>query len=254
MKTQMNPIRNAECGVRSENKPALAGVLRSRAAFTLIELLVVIAIMAIIAGFMLVVVHGLKITQSKHIATAELGQIESALEDYKAKYGVYPPSNANPPGTYTLPLTNSLLPQLYYELSGVTNNGAYFVTLDGSARIRVQDVQSAFGVGGFINCSKGSGDDASAAKDFILGLRQKQIGSVLNDNGVPITNIITSVRGPDLNYMPISGEQDVNPFRYVYPGVNNPNSYDLWVKLTISGKTYLVCNWSKQIIINSPLP
>jgi hypothetical protein len=61
------------------------------------------------------------------------------------------------------------------------------------------------------------------------------------------------VRGPDASYEPV-GVQDVNPFRYVYPGVNNPNSYDLWVQLRFGGKTNLVCNWSKTVIINSPLP
>lgn len=235
----------------TNGKSQLANGRRTGAAFTLIELLVVIAIMAILAGFTLVVVGGLKVTQYKNTATAELKQIETALDSYKAKYGVYPPSNAQ---AYASPLTNSLLPQLYYELLGVTNNGTYFITLDGSAKIAITDVQKAFGVGGFVNCSKGSGDDASPAQNFLLGLRQKQIGSVLDDNGVSITNLITSVNGPDPNYTLINGEKDVNPFRYVYPGVNNPNSYDLWVKIKIKGKTYLICNWSSTAVINSPLP
>jgi len=47
---------------------------------------------------------------------------------------------------------------------------------------------------------------------------------------------------------------NVNPWRYAYPGTSNPDSYDLWMKLSIGGKTYLLCNWSKQVQINSPLP
>jgi hypothetical protein len=50
------------------------------------------------------------------------------------------------------------------------------------------------------------------------------------------------------------GIEGVNPFRYVYPGVNNPGGYDLWVQLSIYGKTYLICNWSRVVKQNSPLP
>ena len=55
-------------------------------------------------------------------------------------------------------------------------------------------------------------------------------------------------------YPPFGGLPDVNPFRYLYPGTNNPSSYDLWVQLKISGKMYLICNWSTTPIVNSPLP
>jgi len=86
-------------------------------AFTLIELLVVIAVIAVIAGFTVPALNGVKRTQFRRTASGELEQIAAALDRYKAKYGFYPPANTN----------NFLLPPLYYELSGVTNNGAYFV-------------------------------------------------------------------------------------------------------------------------------
>ena len=266
-------MRSAECGVRSENPPASAGVFRSPPSglrpplsalrsplcgFTLIELLTVIAVMGILAGFTLVVVSGIEKTKYRSIATAEMSQIENALEDYKAKYGAYPPGNATPAGTYALPITSSMFSQLYYELSGVTNNGTVFTTLDGSAQIQNNnnlpntDVMKAFGVGGFGNCSIGSGDDAKPARNFLLGWRQNRFASVL-DNGVWITNLVTSVNGPDAGYKPL-GAVNVNPFRYIYPGSNNPSSYDLYVQLVISGKTNLICNWSKSVILNSPLP
>jgi len=46
----------------------------------------------------------------------------------------------------------------------------------------------------------------------------------------------------------------LNPIRYVYPGTNNPASYDLWVQLQIGGKKYLVCNWNKAALVNTPYP
>ncbi|HEY2328908.1 MAG TPA: prepilin-type N-terminal cleavage/methylation domain-containing protein, partial [Verrucomicrobiae bacterium] len=90
--------------------------VRNSAAFTLIELLVVISIIGVLAGLTIPVLASVKATQKKKVARGELEYLETALENYKAKYGAYPPSNQN--GNYTLPVTNSLLPQLYYELSG----------------------------------------------------------------------------------------------------------------------------------------
>ena len=223
------------------------------AGFTLIELLVVIAIMSILASFTLVVLNGISKNKYRSIASAELGQIENALEDFKAKYGVYPPSNTNAAGF--------LLPQLYYELNGVrrTNvaGGTYYVTLDNSAQIREVDVQTAFGVGGFVNCTTGSGDDVTPAKNFLQGLKQNRIASASSPTitgNIVVSNLVTSVAGPDSRYTPIANNPKVNPIRYVYPGTNNPNSYDLYVQIVVSGQTNLICNWSKAVIKNSPLP
>ena len=246
-------VRNAESGLPHENMPAGAALraansaLRTASAFTLIELLTVIAVMAVLAGLTLVVVGGIAKTKYRNVATAELHQIENALEDYKAKYGVYPPSNANANGM--------LWPQLYYELSGVAKNGAgtAYTNLQGGAQINTSDVPTAFGVGGFNNCSQLGGDDSVPARNYLLGLNANRMGSV-QVNGVWITNLVTSVNGPDAQYMPL-GVANVNPFRYVYPGTNNPNSYDLYVEIRISGQTNLICNWgNKPFTLNTSLP
>jgi prepilin-type N-terminal cleavage/methylation domain-containing protein len=265
MKTTTKELPVADCRLPIErrNGPFLfASIVNrksrivNRAAFTLIELLVVIAIMAILAAFTMGVITQIKKVEYVNTATAELNQIATALESYKAKYGVYPPGNALPPTSYGLPQTNTMFSPLYYELSGVTNNTRLgtFVTLDGATEIKVSDVQTAFGVGGFINCAK-TGDEAAAAQDFLPSLKANRIGTCPSAGGVLISNLITSVRGPDTTYTPLgTSYPDMNPFRYVYPGVNNPSSYDLYVQLMYRGKMYLVCNWSKNAIINSPLP
>jgi len=68
---------------------------------------------------------------------------------------------------------------------------------------------------------------------------------------------VASVGGPDLTYNPL-GQQPpppyINPWRYVYPGTNNPNSYDLWIELSIAGQTNLICNWTKEVQKNTTLP
>jgi hypothetical protein len=49
--------------------------------------------------------------------------------------------------------------------------------------------------------------------------------------------------------------QDLNPWRYNSSSpTNNPGSYELWIQLRIGGQTNLICNWTKQVQINSPLP
>jgi prepilin-type N-terminal cleavage/methylation domain-containing protein len=222
----------------------------SRQAFTLVELLVVISIISVLAAFTVVSVG--TISKNRKISTArgELNQIISALENYKAKYGTYPPGNN---GSYTAPVVGAMLNQLYYELSGTTQNGVNFTTLDGASQIPVGSVTTAFKVGGFVNCTKGSGEDAAVAKNFLSGLSSKQYLYPVSNNFVPTTILITSVGGPDDNYKPL-GASGINPIRYKFPGVNNPASYDLWVQLVISGKTNLVCNWSKSVQINTPNP
>jgi prepilin-type N-terminal cleavage/methylation domain-containing protein len=237
----MEKIKNQKSKI--ENSPA----------FTLIELLVVITIIGALAAFTLPVLKSVKAAQYKKVARAELEHLETALENYKAKYGAYPPGNQMPINFYKAPVTNSMMSQLYYELAGTTNNGNFYVTLDGSSTIKTKDVPTAYGVGGFVNCTKGVGEDGISAQNFLSGLSSRQINNFVSNNAVVTTMIVTSVGGPDDSYQPLA-VSGLNPFRYACPGVNNPGSYDLWVQLVVGGQTNLICNWSRQVQINSPLP
>ncbi len=224
--------------------------------FTLIELLVVIAIMGVLAAFTIPVLHAVKATQYKKVARAELEQLQTALENYKAKYGAYPPSNKNPAnGNYDPMIMN----QLYYELSGVTSERdasgkvTRFTTLDGATTITAGDYQSAFGVGGVENCTQGGGEDGISAKNFLSGLKQNQfyypVTNTYGGNSVATTVLITSVGGPDDAYKPL-GTSALNPFRYNSTNpTNNPGSYDLWIDLRINGQTNRISNWSRQVQI-----
>ena len=229
-------------------------------AFTLVELLVVISIIGILAGFTIPALKSFKRTSLLKQASAEMAQLETAIDSFKAAYGYYPPSNPgyNPNNSATW--SQAMISPLYFELLGTTNNNGIYYTLDGSASISSlpppapSPIQLAFGVSGFVNCMKsGAGEDAPVARSFISGLKSKQFISVAN-NLVLATVLMTAVGGPDDTYKPFFGTPGFNPWRYVCPGVNNPNSYDLWVQLSINGKTNLICNWSKQVQLNSPLP
>jgi prepilin-type N-terminal cleavage/methylation domain-containing protein len=227
----------------------------SRRAFTLIELLTVIAVIGILAALLFPAFSTVKRHALINHATAEMGQLETAIDRYKAAYGFYPPSSTN--------TINSVpISQLYYELEGITNTGTaaspQYQTLDlNPMMLNTNQVIAAFGVGGFINSTKpGAGEDAPAARNFLPDLKPNQIGVVTNPpNGIILVNVLlTSVGGPDQSYQPLNAP-NLNPWRYnSFNPTNNPGTYDLWVQLSIGNKKYLICNWSKQVQINNPLP
>ena len=116
-------MRNAECGMkirRVRQIPAhFALRLRTLPAFTLIELLVVISIIGVLAAFTFPVMERLKRRQYINKTQAEMAQLETAIDRYKAAYGFYPPGNPATPTTDHL--SQRLINQLYFELLGTTN-------------------------------------------------------------------------------------------------------------------------------------
>ena len=66
---------------------------RRSSAFTLIELLTVISIIGVLAALLFPVLKGVKRQQFIRNAQAEMAQLETAIERYKATYGFYPPDN-----------------------------------------------------------------------------------------------------------------------------------------------------------------
>jgi type IV pilus assembly protein PilE len=261
MKTKL-PI--ADCRLPVEKPEGSRRLFQIVNGFTLIELLAVIFIIAILAAFTVPVLHSLSKLKYLNTAKAEMGQLETAIDSYHAAYGFYPPDNGNTANYLPSALTN----QLYYELEGTyTNAAGNYVTLDGASQIPMTSVSTAFGAGGFVNSgatnSNNSGEDVRVAQNFIHELTPRQTAT-LSANSVNVTLLVSSVGGPDPNYNPLGAPANTsnpawlypNPWRYKSSGTltNNPGSYELWIQLQISGKKYLVCNWSKTVQINSPLP
>jgi len=222
------------------------------------------AIIGALAAMLLAVVSGVKKKQYIYNTQAEMAQLQTAIERYKAAYGFYPPDNHFDPAPRRFWVN-----QLYYELTGTTNinsdptQPAKFLSLNDSSLPVLtggtgNDVDHIFGMGGFMNYSRpGGGEDAVKAINFLPDLKPKQVWNYYTNhppNEPGVTLLRASVGGPDATYLPL-GPQDLNPWRYnsLNP-TNNPGAYDLWVQLVIGGKTNLICNWSKQVQINNPLP
>jgi prepilin-type N-terminal cleavage/methylation domain-containing protein len=206
-------------------------IQRPARAFTLIELLVVIAIMMILAGLLIPIGGAVKRQRILSKTKAELKLFDAAIEAFKQKYGTYPPDNPN----------NLNENPLYYELVGTTANGNTFTTKDGNATIDSATATTQFGLGGFINCTKGAGsDEGTTAKNFLPGgLKPNQLAET---NGVKV--LVASV-----GLAPGTPPNTPNPWHYVMRSpTNNVKSFDLWVDVLVGSKTNRVANWSDRPI------
>ena len=233
-------MNNLKTNMKTENSKTF-----STAAFTLIELLVVISIISVLAGLIIGGLGAAKKKQNRDTARAELEQIKAAIDSYHDKYGSYPLGNQNAASAIYDPY---MLNQLYYELSGVNYNKLTdtYTTLDGTASINGTDYKTAFGMSAIGNVSKGGGEDAVAARNFLTGLKSKQINDNVTNTGIRTTVLVTSVGGPDDSYKPLLAS-GLNPFRYNSANpTNNASSYDLWIDLQISGKIYRINNWNAK--------
>jgi prepilin-type N-terminal cleavage/methylation domain-containing protein len=227
-------------------------------AFTLIELLVVISIITLIAALLLPVAGSAQRLMTIHSAQAEMAQLETAIDRYKSVYGFYPPDNHQDPA-------NPMINQLYYELIGTTNtagpgNSPVYQPLGGGSSLNTNDLFTAFGVIGLMNCNKPAADEsAPQARNFLQDLKPDQIGAVTITNNITgyvaiVSNLVVSAGGPARTYQPL-GVVGMNPWRYNSSSpTNNPGSYDLWVQLAFGQQMNLICNWKKQVEINNPLP
>jgi prepilin-type N-terminal cleavage/methylation domain-containing protein len=69
--------------------------VRNRIGFTLIELLVVISIIAILAGLLLPVIGSVRRRGQVTATVLEIQNLKNAIEQYKQKFGDYPPDGSN---------------------------------------------------------------------------------------------------------------------------------------------------------------
>jgi len=242
---------------------------RSELAFTLLELLVVIAIIGVLASLVvgLAPVAGAKMREAR--LKAQLNDLVTAIESYKARFGVYPPDSyyydrLNPASSYTDPVKNPL----YYELTGVivTNTstpspsgGGYFSTADDNVRLDTGPVMDHFKREGFVN---------SATRDQRRRLfrhpfksdQHAQIFRNSKDRGYEQLEVLAVGFATDASgkkgggfpwpvndpNQPIPSNPGLNPWRYVSSNpTNNPATFDLWAEIVVRGKKKIVGNWKQ---------
>ena len=142
---------------------------------------------------------------------------------------------------------NPAVSGLYFELLGTVLTNANFVTKNGDAKIPVASVLGTFGQSGFVNCTKGGGDDnAQAAKKFLAELKPAQYGEIAPG----IRLLVCSVAWPEKLGPGAAGVPVLNPWRYVSSGpTNNNGEFDLWVDIVVGDKTNRISNWSDKPLI-----
>jgi len=221
-------------------KTRILPTCRRYAAFTLVELLVVMAVIATLAAMIFPAAAVIKRNAAIKRVQAEMKLVEMALTAYQADLGLYPPDNPDAPE----------FNQLFFELTGTTNiTGNVFLSQAGPS---ISDVKAVFGadVPGLVNVSRGSGDEVRQAKDYLISLKPSNYLEV--QHGSEIATVLgTTAKGPLMLSQPPPGRLSINPWRYTSgSATNNPGKYDLWVDVSLGGKTYRFCNWSETPIIN----
>jgi prepilin-type N-terminal cleavage/methylation domain-containing protein len=249
---------------------------RNRLAFTLIELLTVISIIAVLAGMVvgLAPVASAKMKEAR--VRGELAGLVTAIESYKAKFGVYPPDHtykATFPGVGEVTVVNPIMNTLYYELTGalVDNRQALFFTADDEVQLRADVLFNLTGREGFVNAIPRVGIGATLSPEdrqlkrrlFSREFKAYQsceifrrtnnagyvdfevlaVGHSGDASGKKGAGVSWPLNIPAANH-PIPTNPGLNPWRYVSTNpTNNPNSFDLWAEIIVKGERRIIGNW-----------
>ena len=214
-------------------------------AFTLIELLVVISIIGILAALIIplsgVATSKMRISRVR----AELNQYITAIENYKAEVGFYPPDNGDLKKVTTdlaAYKTNAAFNPLFYELSGcVYTNGQFRSVAEGDS-ISPATYQKYFNREGVQNSSRNKHDIEYKG----LSLRIAQYAEYEDaSKGGDVELLNVPVPGP----FEFKGDKNkkINPWFYDSSTTNRHNraGFDLWAEIIIGRKneTMIIGNW-----------
>jgi len=220
-------------------KTKISTVSNRRWAFTLVELLVVMAVIATLAAMIFPAAAIIKKNAAIKRVQGQMKLIEVALTAYQANLGLYPPDNPDAPE----------FNQLFFELTGTTNyTGNIYLSQAGPF---ITNVPAIFGaaVAGLVNVSRGSGDEIHQAKNLLTSLEPANYLEVQRGSSVA-TVLGIQDKGPLMLDEPPPGSLKINPWRYTSgSATNNPGKYDLWVDVTLGGKTYRFGNWSDKPLL-----
>jgi hypothetical protein len=171
-------------------------------------------------------------------AQAELRQLQTAIEAYRADRNAFPPDHVLPKGSAQR--VDPTVNPLYYELRGMDVIDGGFRCKGEQDVILTDAVRDVFGRGGFLNAST---DPAEPARTYLdpkaSMVRRVQI------RGASVELLVTPFDWPAnaAEPAPIAGTR-VNPWRYVSTGpTNNPGNFDLWAEVYVGKDKRVFKNW-----------
>ncbi len=249
---------------------------RNRLAFTLIELLTVISIIGVLAGMVVGLAPVASARMKEARVRGELAGLVTAIESYKAKFGVYPPDHtykATFPGVGEVTAVNPILNTLYYELTGalVDNQVGFerFVSAVDDSVLKADKFYELTGREGLVNAIPRSDTGPLTGSDrqlmrrlFNAAFKEGQIASIyrVTNNGYPNFRVLAVGHSGDMSGKkgagiswplnippaahPIPTNPGLNPWRYVSTNpTNNPTSFDLWAEIIVKGERRIIGNW-----------
>ena len=216
-------------------------------AFTLIELLVVISIIGLLAtlGVGLTAVASRKSKESR--IKGDLNKLVTAIENYKAGLGFYPPDNPGKPSTN----------QLFYELSGTTydqpgTRDGTFLLADGQLKITTAGVNNLFGSRGFSNSAR-PGEKPKFSEEFKPSQYKELGANQFVALIVPVKAPLTFTYNGIAMKLPLTtaDKSEVNPWLYdsSSPVRNNKKGFDLWTEVIIGRDVIRFSNWEKDPVV-----
>lgn len=211
---------------------------RTLPGFTLVELLTVIAIIAVLAGLAVGLTTAAKSARVNSRMQADLRQIQTAIESYKADLNTFPPDHrlAGTPRR-----VDPVINPLYYELRGLDVVNGEFRVKGTQVAIAPDDVERAFGRRGFRNAS----EDPSQPSRSYLDPQAASVKRVTLPGNLNVELLVAPVEWPPNapEAAPINGTR-FNPWRYVSTSpTNNQGSFDLWAEVYVGKDKRVFKNW-----------
>ena len=149
---------------------------------------------------------------------AEMATLSSLIENYKGRFGYYPPL-LTPPGS-----ARGVLNPLCYELMGsryAPKSKAFYIPATKDA-LTAQDVEKYFSMASFSNCLASPNAPTNFLANRALPVQPLEPGSGLFGIGLTYTEFVPE---------DFWGDYEFSPWRYATsPAQHNPGKFDIWVQ------------------------